>query len=98
MNFFPGNRFETGTRRCVSAQSFDLGFENPKQIKIIMDELWAKSTTQNHNISMYCNLCVLLNKHLNEFSFHRMLVRQCQGSFYEGMKPVETLAASVRYC
>lgn len=93
----------------LSAQLLNLGFEKPKQIKILMDELWAKSTTQHHNISMYCNLCVLLNKHLkkqeqaelhksreeNEFSFRTLLLDQCQDSFSEYMKPAAEIAGIV---
>jgi len=82
----------------LSKQLFEVGFENVKHVEILMDELWTKSTTQHHNISMYCSLCDLLNDYLREKnicqddkenSFRKLLLNQCQESFAQNMRPRE---------
>ncbi|CAK0862454.1 unnamed protein product [Prorocentrum cordatum] len=63
-------------------------------VEMLIKEVFEKATSQHHYIDMYADLCVLLSEYfaLNpvgndpKFSFKRLLLHECQGSFERNLK------------
>lgn len=70
----------------LSQKLLAVSFRTKSDVEILIQEIFEKATTQHHFIDMYSDLCHLLHGHFTEHpvedaSFKRSLVNQCQASF-----------------
>jgi hypothetical protein len=64
-------------------------------IRILMEEVFRKATKEHGFIEMYADLCARLHAALGEgqseeTNFKRLLLNQCQESFMDSRKPLDT--------
>jgi len=66
-------------------QLTECGITKEDHIRILMQEVFEKATTQHHFVEMYTSLCVHFNdwcsEHLKVGKFKHVLLDQCQASF-----------------
>jgi hypothetical protein len=85
----------------LSQKLLTCGIATTGHIKVLIMEVFEKATTQHHFISMYTDLCVLLQEHFAEspvsddpkFSFKRLLLNECQASFERNLSPPTELSS-----
>mmetsp|Transcript_49681 Transcript_49681/g.115980 ORF Transcript_49681/g.115980 Transcript_49681/m.115980 type:complete len:824 (-) Transcript_49681:62-2533(-) len=71
-------------------QLTECGITKEEHIRILMQEVFEKATTQHHFVEMYTSLCVHFNdwcsEHLKVGKFKHVLLDQCQESFEANLK------------
>lgn len=78
----------------LCAQILDLPFSTPEQLSVVAAEIFEKATTQNGFRSLYVDLCMRLNAHLERQSsavsdkdFRKALANACQAIFDRSLLP-----------
>jgi hypothetical protein len=79
----------------LSTKLTEIGFTSTDHIQILIEEIFERATTQHHFITMYTDLCEMLNDFFIQHpvsddprcAFKRLLLNECQRTFERNLEP-----------
>jgi hypothetical protein len=83
----------------LSVKIMEINFAHTDHVQILIEEIFARATTQHHFVGMYTDLCEKLNEFFNanpvsedpKCAFKRLLLNECQRTFERNLEPPATL-------